>query len=130
MKTFTISAALALLTSLVSAAPATTPHEARQFQAQITFIGAADGSFTQSVPTDGSLFTIRPSSSPASMFLQTSVANLISAANPLSVSKISSQGGATCGFSGIDGSLTVLVGAQTVDVGPPQTQISGSCRAF
>ncbi|KAL9020575.1 MAG: hypothetical protein Q9185_002161 [Variospora sp. 1 TL-2023] len=109
MKTFTISAALALLTSLVSAAPATTQYEARQFQAQITFIGAADGVFTQSVPTDGSLFTIT---------------------NPLSVSKISSQGGATCGFSGIDGSLTVLVGAQTVDVGPPQTQISGSCRAF
>ncbi|KAL8962896.1 MAG: hypothetical protein Q9193_000773 [Seirophora villosa] len=109
MKAFTISAALALLTSLVSAAPATTPHEARQFQAQITFIGAADGVFYQSVPTDGSVFSI---------------------SNPLSVSMIRSAGGATCTFNGIDGSSTTVVGAQTVDVGPPQTQISGSCRAF
>ncbi|KAL9011690.1 MAG: hypothetical protein Q9173_003484 [Seirophora scorigena] len=124
MKAFTISTALALLTSLVSAAPAITPHEARQFQAQITFIGAADGVFYQSVPTDGSVFSITLSV-PA-----TSVPNLIPAANPLSVSKIRSEGGATCSFTGIDGSSTVVVGAQTVDVGPPQTQISGSCRAF
>ena len=41
-----------------------------------------------------------------------------------------SEGGATCGFLGIDGSQTTVVGAQTVDVGPPQTQISGSCLAL
>ncbi|KAI4140655.1 MAG: hypothetical protein L6R39_005698, partial [Caloplaca ligustica] len=58
MKTFTITTALALLASLVSAAPAPTQPEARQFQAQITFIGAADAAFTQSVPTDGSVFAI------------------------------------------------------------------------
>ena len=29
-----------------------------------------------------------------------------------------------------DGSDSVVVGAQTVDVGPPQTQLSGSCRAL
>lgn len=52
------------------------------------------------------------------------------AANPLSISHITSLGGATCSFVGIDGSHTVVVGAQTVDVGPPQTQVSGSCLAF
>jgi len=51
-------------------------------------------------------------------------------ANPLSISKITSLGGATCSFRGIDGSNTFLVGAQTVDVGPPQTQVAGSCRKF
>jgi hypothetical protein len=51
-------------------------------------------------------------------------------ANPLSISHIVSAGGATCTFHGIDGSVTTTVGTQTVDVGPPQTQISGSCSAF
>ncbi|KAL8939087.1 MAG: hypothetical protein Q9211_002900 [Gyalolechia sp. 1 TL-2023] len=114
MKAFTISAAVALLASLASAAPApTTPHrapETRQFQAQITFFGAdPDAFFSLSVPTDGSAFPIN---------------------NPLSVSKIRSLGGATCGFTGVDGTRVVVVGAQTVDVGPPQAQISGSCLAF
>ncbi|KAL9006194.1 MAG: hypothetical protein Q9188_001073 [Gyalolechia gomerana] len=114
MRAFTISATVALLASLASAAPApTTPDwapETRQFQAQITFFGAdSDASFSLSVPTDGSEFSI---------------------SNPLSVSKIQSLGGATCGFTGIDGSRVVTVGAQTVDVGPPQTQVSGSCLAF
>lgn len=30
-------------------------------------------------------------------------------------------------FDGIDKSVTVVSNAETVDVGPPQTQISGSC---
>jgi len=47
--------------------------------------------------------------------------------NPLSVSHITSLGGATCGFTGAEGSETTVVGAQTVDVGPPQPQVSGSC---
>jgi hypothetical protein len=52
-------------------------------------------------------------------------------ANPLSISTISSQGGATCTFFGIDGSQTTVVGAETdVPVGPPQTQISGVCDAL
>ena len=50
--------------------------------------------------------------------------------NPLSISHIKSEGGATCTFFGIDGSVTTVVGAQTVDVGPPQTQVSGSCLAL
>ncbi|KAE8441129.1 hypothetical protein EG329_005841 [Mollisiaceae sp. DMI_Dod_QoI] len=105
MQTFAITALLALVASLASAAPA----ERRQFQAQLTFYGAAGASYTLSVPTDASEFTI---------------------SNPLSISQISSAGGATCGIKGIDGSDTVIVGAQTVDVGPPQTQISGSCLAL
>ena len=52
------------------------------------------------------------------------------AGNPLSVSHIESQGGATCTIIGIDGSVTTVVGATTVDVGPPQTQVSGTCRAL
>ena len=52
------------------------------------------------------------------------------AANPLSVSYIASEGGASCSFNGIDGSYTVVVGADTAVVGPPQTQISGSCLAL
>lgn len=59
---------LALLAIQVHAAltPAQA-NELRQFQAQITFIGAAGASFTQSVPTaPGSTFTISKSHRPAS----------------------------------------------------------------
>ncbi|KAI4162896.1 MAG: hypothetical protein LQ342_003407 [Letrouitia transgressa] len=106
MKFLAIPTALLLAVSSVSAAPAI---ETRQFAAQITFYGAADAKYSLSIPADGSVVRIT---------------------NPLSVSKISSLGGATCSFKGIDGSNTVVVGAQTVDVGPPQTQISATCRAF
>ncbi|KAH7372123.1 hypothetical protein BKA64DRAFT_610245 [Cadophora sp. MPI-SDFR-AT-0126] len=106
MKTFTATAIFALAAGLVQAAPTL---ENRQFEAQITFIGAADASFSLSVPTDGTVFPIT---------------------NDLSVSKIASLGGATCAFDGVDGSHTIIVGAQTVDVGPPQVLVSGSCRAF
>ena len=47
--------------------------------------------------------------------------------NTLSVSKISSPGGAECTFFGIDGSHTFIFGEETVDVGPPQAQVSGVC---
>lgn len=50
--------------------------------------------------------------------------------NPLSVSKIRSEGGATCTFFGAEGSVTTVVGANTVDVGPPQPQVSGACLAL
>ncbi|KAF7593582.1 hypothetical protein BBP40_011202 [Aspergillus hancockii] len=74
----------------------------------ITFIGAADARFTQSFPTNGANVRIT---------------------NPLSISKIASgNGGVSCTFNGIDRSVTTVTGAQTVDVGPPQTQISGSCH--
>jgi len=109
MKSFIISTAAALFLTLTYAAPAQNIAP-RQFLAFITFEGATpEAYFTQSVPTDGSVFYI---------------------SNPLSISHINSQGGATCVFNGIDGSVTEVVGAETVDVGPPQTQISGSCEAF
>ncbi|KAF6230585.1 hypothetical protein HO173_011122 [Letharia columbiana] len=108
MKAFTISTFLFLLASQLHAAPSSS---ARQFQAQLTFQGAppAAAFFTLSVPTDGSVFEI---------------------SNVLSVSHISSAGGASCTLFGIDGSTTTVVGADTVDVGPPQTQVSGSCLAL
>jgi hypothetical protein len=50
--------------------------------------------------------------------------------NPLSISHISSNtAGFQCTFNGIDQSVTTVNGAETVDVGPPQTQLKGSCSA-
>ncbi|KAL8717875.1 MAG: hypothetical protein Q9225_004928 [Loekoesia sp. 1 TL-2023] len=110
MKAFTISTTLALLTSLVAAAPAPAPAAAASslYQIPITFIGAADGKFTQYFFTNGYGSGIY---------------------NNLSVSKISNPGGATCYFYGIDGSFTVVSSGATVDVGPPQTQTYGYCYA-
>ncbi|KAL8790073.1 MAG: hypothetical protein Q9213_000775 [Squamulea squamosa] len=111
MKTFAITAALALLTSVVSAAPAPAPAPASgsaPYQVGITFIGAAEGRFTQYFFTNGYGSGIY---------------------NNLSVSKISNSGGATCYFYGVDGSFTVVPSGATVDVGPPQTQTYGYCYA-
>ncbi|KAI4209332.1 MAG: hypothetical protein LQ351_007724 [Letrouitia transgressa] len=113
MKFLAISAALLLAVSSASAAPVV---EDRQFAAQITFYGAADAKYSLSIPADGRIVPI--------MDL------IFQPANPLSVSKISSLGGATCSFKGVDGSNTIVVGAQIVDVGPPQTQISANCRTL
>ena len=46
--------------------------------------------------------------------------------NTMSVSKISSPGGASCTVFGVDGSNTFIHGG-TVDVGPPQRQVSAVC---
>ncbi|KAE8377144.1 hypothetical protein BDV26DRAFT_219770 [Aspergillus bertholletiae] len=74
----------------------------------ITFIGAANAQFTQDFPTDGTGVGI---------------------SNPLSISHIaSSTDGVTCSFEGIDHSHTVVSGQETVDVGPPQTQVFGVCN--
>ncbi|KAL8724726.1 MAG: hypothetical protein Q9166_007787 [cf. Caloplaca sp. 2 TL-2023] len=108
MKAFTISTALALLTSLVSAAPAP-QGGSPPYQIAINFIGAADGQFTQYFSTNGFGSGIY---------------------NPLSVSKISNPGGATCYFYGVDGSQTTVPSGQTVDVGPPQQQTYGFCYAY
>ena len=35
-----------------------------------------------------------------------------------------------CRFAGIDGSFVFIVGEGTVDVGPPQVQVSVRCSAF
>ncbi|KAJ5861273.1 uncharacterized protein N7529_008583 [Penicillium soppii] len=83
------------------------PVQPRHDNVEIVFIGAADAQFTQSFPSDGSVVSIN---------------------NPLSISHISSStGGIQCTFNGIDHSVTTVSGAETVDVGPPQTQLTGSC---
>ncbi|KUI63761.1 hypothetical protein VM1G_10484 [Cytospora mali] len=93
------------LMGLTSAAPAV---ESRQFEAVITFTGAA-ASYTLDVPTDGSVFYTN---------------------NDLSIDTISSEGGATCGFFGADGATATIVGAGTATVAPPQPIVSGSCLAL
>ncbi|KAL8991134.1 MAG: hypothetical protein Q9169_007937, partial [Polycauliona sp. 2 TL-2023] len=94
MKTFAITTALALLTSMVSAAPTTPPtgNLSPPNYILITFIGAAEGRFTQGFPAN---------------FYGSSIYN------PLSVSKISNPGGATCIFYGVDGSFTTVPSGQT-----------------
>ncbi|KAL2837943.1 hypothetical protein BJY01DRAFT_251174 [Aspergillus pseudoustus] len=102
MKLTLLATTLAALTSITSAIP-TGGHADRAF---ITFHGAADASFSMDFPTDGSTVQIT---------------------DVLSISKISSTSHAVCHFKGIDGSFTQVVGEQTVDVGPPQTQVWGTC---
>ena len=55
MQFLTLTALATLFAALTSAAPAL---EKRQFEAQITFVGAAAGSFSMGVPTDGTVFSI------------------------------------------------------------------------
>ena len=144
MKLFAASAALALLATMVQAVPTPADTVSRYFSIEVIFQGAANAEFTQSFPADGRLVTISmlnflpislrsfavsiPTFNP---LLSKFSSNLSpSLANPLSISHIISLGGGTCTFYGIDGSVTTTVGAQTVDVGPPQTQVRGECRAF
>lgn len=55
---------------------------------------------------------------------------LTSLANPLSISHIEiDASGVSCTFKGVDQSVTTVTGPATVDVGPPQTQIEGTCSA-
>ena len=56
MQFSTITAAISLFAALAHASPI--PLAARQFQAQLTFYGAADAEFQMSVPADGSEFAI------------------------------------------------------------------------
>ncbi|KAL8964109.1 MAG: hypothetical protein Q9183_004694 [Haloplaca sp. 2 TL-2023] len=107
MKAFTISAALAVLSTLTSAAPAL---ENRQYSIEIAYLGAdPPATFTQIVPADGSTFTPTPD---------------------ISVSHIKVAGNSVCFFYGIDESTTVVFGGETRDVGPPQVQASGQCFPY
>ncbi|KAB8072360.1 hypothetical protein BDV29DRAFT_158630 [Aspergillus leporis] len=101
-----LSSNFVLITALVASVNgASIPRT--QGSVPITFIGAADAQFTQDFPTDGSKTTI---------------------SNPLSISHIASgTDGVSCVFNGIDHSVAAVSGAQTVDVGPPQTQVWGAC---
>jgi hypothetical protein len=58
MQYFTLATILAAAATLTSAAAVP-----RQFAAQITFYGAADASYTLSVPSDGAVHTISMSTS-------------------------------------------------------------------
>ncbi|MCJ1294558.1 hypothetical protein MMC34_006116 [Xylographa carneopallida] len=110
MQPFPTTSALLLLATLSQAAPLRIPSRQSPehgFTAQITLEGATpEASLTQSVRTDSVPFYIT---------------------NPLSISHIQSQGSASYTFFGVDDSVTAVYGAQTVDVGPPQTQLSGIC---
>ncbi|KAJ5473155.1 hypothetical protein N7475_002721 [Penicillium sp. IBT 31633x] len=104
MKTSTIFGLFVACATTASAIPVKPRHG----QVEITFVGAANAQFTQSFPSDGSTVSI---------------------GNPLSISHISSStAGIQCTFNGIDHSVTMVHGAQWVDVGPPQTQVTGSCQ--
>ncbi|KAJ5364029.1 uncharacterized protein N7496_009742 [Penicillium cataractarum] len=96
-----------LTLSVAFATAASASPMRRTEEVDITFIGAADAQFSQSFPLDGSEVSIT---------------------NPLSISHISSStDGIYCTFNGVDNSVTSVSGAATVDVGPPQTQVSGTC---
>lgn len=52
-------------------------------------------------------------------------------ANPISVDHINcSDPHADCTFYGKDGSVTPVSGTATATVGPPQTQVSGTCHSI
>jgi hypothetical protein len=90
----------------------------------VIFIGAADAQFEQSFPVNGEWISISMSIYTSLLFLHKLLTRI---ANPLSISHIqSTTAGVTCVFNGIDQSLTT-VSDGLVDVGPPQTQVSGSC---
>ena len=106
MKTFTIATALIAAAGFATAAPA--PQGSGPAYVTASFEGAAGANFVQSFPVNG-------------------IAQEIS--NPLSISNIQFYGGATCYFHGIDNSETqVGPAAETVAVGPPQTQTYGYCQ--
>lgn len=91
----------------------------------VTFLGAANAQFTQSFPSNGESVKIGMS---IYIFRYKQTKTLISIVNPLSISHIQTDTkGVTCVFNGIDHSVTTVIGTQLVDVGPPQTQVSGSC---
>lgn len=50
--------------------------------------------------------------------------------NDLAIDTITSQGGATCSFFGVDGATVTIVGAHSATVAPPQAIQSGSCLAL
>ncbi|KAJ5765058.1 hypothetical protein N7520_004617 [Penicillium odoratum] len=99
-----------ILVFSVALATATAVPVKRDDTVEITFYGAAGTQFTQSFPTDSTVTQIT---------------------NPLSISRISSSSDdAECTFSGSGGSVTTIEGAYWKDVGPPQTQIFGTCTKF
>ncbi|KAN0071950.1 hypothetical protein V8E54_009679 [Elaphomyces granulatus] len=122
MKVSIISTIFATLLAASSAAPFDTSCQSqvdalrqiqidalRLFDITATFYGAAGASFKQQFPADGKIYRIT---------------------NPLSVSYIQVEGAAICTFYGIDQSVTHVIDGQVVPVGPPQTQVFGTCTAL
>ncbi|KAK2760830.1 hypothetical protein FQN54_002069 [Arachnomyces sp. PD_36] len=109
MQLITTSVAFALFAALVNAAP--NPQTQAAPIVTATFHGAdADASFQQDFISGG---------------------NTADITNDLSITYISVEAGAgSCTFYGVDGSVTTVNGGGRVPVGPPQTQISGSCHGF
>ncbi|KAI0141328.1 hypothetical protein BJ166DRAFT_597624 [Pestalotiopsis sp. NC0098] len=102
---FLTLAATALLASTGLAAP-----EARSATVAVRFEGAADAAYTQWVPADGVAHTV---------------------GTDLSISHIvvldPAPASLNCHAHGIDGSDTYTYGPGSVDVGPPQVQLTISC---
>jgi len=107
MKSTFIAGSLAIFAACVAGIP-TREQVARQFNAIITFTGGP-ASYTLQIPADNTVVPID---------------------NNLAIDQISSEGGATCSFFGVDGSYIVIPGAGTATVGPPQAQVSASCLAL
>lgn len=104
----------------------------RDNSVSITFIGAADAKFEQAFPIDGSAVQICKSAHlhQDADGICFEGKRLTSTANPLSISHIEiDTAGVSCIFNGVDNSVTSVTGPATVDVGPPQTQVKGTCWA-
>ena len=152
MKSFAIGLTLLELASISYAAPGSTRVRARQAAEDvITFQGAGPNppSYTETIPNDCSLFEISTSQLSQSIkYLHTSAYSLanihfqspctirgefvmtdLRTDNALSISHIisASTNPGTCTFFGVDGSVTTVSPGAEVNVGPPQTQLSGRC---
>ncbi|MCJ1415313.1 hypothetical protein MMC32_001645 [Xylographa parallela] len=107
MKSSTLSFMITILAALTQAAPtATQPAPRQEFKVGLTFFGAAGASYDMNVPTDDTPYPIT---------------------NPLSVSSIYSNGGGNCNFYTRDGGDGFLPDSGTIDINPPQPQISVIC---
>jgi len=122
---FTIISILTTLAATAIAGPVPAENRGHPSAATAKFFGAADASFTQDFKTDGTETDIRTPIPILSVYLYRKRANETD--NVLSISKISVPAGVTCTFHGIDGSVTKVSNQAVVDVGPPQTQVSGAC---
>jgi hypothetical protein len=126
MKPFTPTILFAFMARLTHGAPAIDAREPERL-AEITFYGAdSDAGFQLWEPLDGSDFDISMSFHPS----LDDEGPLTHLANQLSISRIRVWGNAQCWFDGVDGSRTFVTGGQLVDVGPPQTQVSGFCWPY
>ncbi|KAH8197162.1 hypothetical protein TruAng_008655 [Truncatella angustata] len=107
MQSFT----LATITFLAGTGLAAPSINARSYvQVQVQFQGAAGVAQTQYVPADGSTYPVYSDFSVSHIAIINDV--------PASVN---------CFAEGVDGSETYTYGTETVDVGPPQVQMSISC---